>query len=97
VGDLQKCVEVLLTMGCRVLRHEEFESGCEATCNGPYSGHWSKTMVGFADEDDSFVFELTYNYGINNYTHGNDLDCIMVHRYNSSGIDIEELINPFKD
>ena len=23
-------------LGLRVLRHEEFESGCEATCNGPY-------------------------------------------------------------
>ena len=26
-------------------RHEEFASGCEATCNGPYGGAWSKTMV----------------------------------------------------
>ena len=26
-------------------RHEEFASGCEATCNGPFGGAWSKTMV----------------------------------------------------
>ena len=29
----------------QVHRHEEFASGCEATCNGPYGGAWSKTMV----------------------------------------------------
>ncbi len=28
-----------------ILRHEEFEEGCEASCNGPYDGKWSKTMV----------------------------------------------------
>jgi hypothetical protein len=48
----------------RVLRHEEFESGCEATCNGPYSGYWSKTMIGFGIEDTNFVLELTFNYGV---------------------------------
>jgi hypothetical protein len=31
--------------GKQVHRHEEFASGCEATCNGPYGGAWSKTMV----------------------------------------------------
>lgn len=30
-----------------ILRHEEFEEGCEASCNGPYAGKWSKTMVHF--------------------------------------------------
>ena len=29
-------------------RHEEFASGCEATCNGPFGGAWSKTMVRWA-------------------------------------------------
>ena len=60
----------------RVLRHEEFESGCEATCNGPYGGAWSKTMVGLGDENCNFVFELTYNYGVDSYQTGNDLQCI---------------------
>ncbi len=29
-------------------------------------------MVGYGREDDHFVVELTYNYGIKNYTKGND-------------------------
>lgn len=60
-------------MGMSVLRHEEFEEGCKATCNGPYDGRWSKTMIGYGCEDDNFVIELTYNYGIGAYTKGNDL------------------------
>uniref|UniRef100_H2QBT2 Glyoxalase domain containing 4 n=1 Tax=Pan troglodytes TaxID=9598 RepID=H2QBT2_PANTR len=55
-----------------VLRHEEFEEGCKAACNGPYDGKWSKTMVGFGPEDDHFVAELTYNYGVGDYKLGND-------------------------
>jgi hypothetical protein len=35
-------------LGMKVLRHEEFGSGCEASCNGPYSRPWSKTMIGYA-------------------------------------------------
>ncbi|PRP80623.1 glyoxalase domain containing 4 [Planoprotostelium fungivorum] len=56
----------------RVYRHEEFQNGCEATCNGPYSGDWSKTMIGPSNED-HFCIELTYNYGIHEYTQGNEL------------------------
>uniref|UniRef100_A0A8C6I303 Gem nuclear organelle associated protein 4 n=1 Tax=Mus spicilegus TaxID=10103 RepID=A0A8C6I303_MUSSI len=59
-------------LGMQVLRHEEFEEGCKAACNGPYDGKWSKTMVGFGPEDDHFVAELTYNYGIGDYKLGND-------------------------
>ncbi|NXF60301.1 GLOD4 protein, partial [Ciccaba nigrolineata] len=55
-----------------VLRHEEFEEGCKATCNGPYDGKWSKTMVGYGPEDNHFVAELTYNYGVGEYHLGND-------------------------
>ncbi|KAK6041160.1 glyoxalase family protein, partial [Cooperia oncophora] len=51
----------------KVLRHEEFEEGCKASCNGPYNGKWSKTMVGYGSEDDHFVIELTYNYEIGSY------------------------------
>jgi len=29
-------------------------------------------MVGYGAEDDHFVVELTYNYGIKNYKLGND-------------------------
>ena len=49
-------------LGMKILRHEEFEEGCKAACNGPYDGKWSKTMVGYGAEDDHFVVELTYNY-----------------------------------
>ncbi|XP_078468158.1 glyoxalase domain-containing protein 4 isoform X2 [Lampetra planeri] len=59
-------------LGMQVLRHEEFKEGCKATCNGPYDGTWSKTMIGYGPEDDHFVVELTYNYGIGTYRLGND-------------------------
>uniref|UniRef100_A0A2K6DWZ8 Glyoxalase domain-containing protein 4 n=1 Tax=Macaca nemestrina TaxID=9545 RepID=A0A2K6DWZ8_MACNE len=57
-------------LGMKVLRHEEFEEGCKGRL--PYDGKWSKTMVGFGPEDDHFVAELTYNYGIGDYKLGND-------------------------
>ena len=38
----------------------------------PYDGKWSKSMVGYGPEDDHFVVELTYNYGIKEYKIGND-------------------------
>ncbi|XP_027717791.1 glyoxalase domain-containing protein 4 [Vombatus ursinus] len=59
-------------LGMKILRHEEFEEGCKASCNGPYDGKWSKTMVGYGSEDNHFVAELTYNYGIGDYRLGND-------------------------
>lgn len=61
-----------------ILRHEEFEEGCEASCNGPYDGKWSKTMTGYGAEDTNFVVELTYNYGIRNYELGNDFNCLKI-------------------
>jgi len=77
IGNLRKYLEFSeVVLGMRVLRHEEFESGCEATCNGPYGGAWSKTMVGYGLEDQNFVLELTYNYGIDSYEFGNDLQYI---------------------
>ena len=74
----------------RVLRHEEFESGCEATCNGPYSGYWSKTMIGFGSEDTNFVLELTFNYGVQSYKRGNDLVAVCFPQINAEGIDLEK-------
>jgi len=29
-------------------------------------------MIGYGDEKNNFVLELTYNYGISKYRHGND-------------------------
>jgi len=62
----------------QVLRHEEFGSGCEASCNGRYDGRWSKTMVGYGDESSHFVLELTYNYGVAAYTAGNDFNYLRI-------------------
>ncbi|XP_046549316.1 glyoxalase domain-containing protein 4-like [Haliotis rubra] len=59
-------------LGMKFLRHEEFEEGCKASCNGPYDGKWSKSMVGYGPEDNHFVVELTYNYGVGSYKVGND-------------------------
>ncbi|KAM4589548.1 glyoxalase domain-containing protein 4 [Fundulus diaphanus] len=73
VGDRAKTATFYRdVLGMKVLRHEEFEEGCKATCNGPYDGKWSKTMVGFGPEDEHFVAELTYNYGVGEYQLGND-------------------------
>ncbi|XP_020784332.2 glyoxalase domain-containing protein 4 isoform X1 [Boleophthalmus pectinirostris] len=73
VGDRSKTATFYRdVLGMKVLRHEEFEEGCKATCNGPYDGKWSKTMVGFGPEDEHFVAELTYNYGVGEYRLGND-------------------------
>lgn len=66
----------VLKMKC--LRHEEFEEGCKASCNGPYDGKWSKSMFGYGDEDNNFVVELTYNYGIKEYKHGNDYNYLEI-------------------
>ncbi|KAG0427532.1 hypothetical protein HPB47_025409 [Ixodes persulcatus] len=62
----------------KVLRHEEFEEGCRAACNGPYDLNWSKTMVGYGQEDNHFVVELTYNYGVGSYERGNDFLGIVI-------------------
>lgn len=65
-------------LGMKILRHEEFSEGCNAMCNGPYDGKWSKTMVGYGDESSNFVVELTYNYGIREYDHGNDFNFLKI-------------------
>nr|CAG4651984.1 EOG090X09EK [Triops cancriformis] len=73
VGDRKLTTKFYLEiLGMKILRHEEFEEGCKAACNGPYDGKWSKTMVGYGPEDNHFVVELTYNYGLSSYKLGND-------------------------
>lgn len=37
-------------------------------------------MVGFGPEDKNFVLELTYNYGISTYRHGDSLDTIDIEK-----------------
>lgn len=77
IGNLKNSLNFFENvLGLRVLRHEEFDTGCEATCNGPYGGAWSKTMIGYGPELTNFALELTYNYGIDAYQKGNDLEYI---------------------
>lgn len=80
VTDLKASVDFYSrVLGLVVQRHEEFDVGCEATCNGPYSGWWSKTMMSFPGRgEDAFSLELTYNYGVDSYELGNDLAGIHV-------------------
>ena len=42
------------------------------------SGAWSKTMIGYGPEEQNFALELTYNYGIDSYKSGDDLQYICV-------------------
>jgi len=73
IGDLKAAVDTYTNVfGMHILRHEEFAGGCEATCNGPYLGAWSKTMIGYGSELLFTALELTYNYGISHYPQGND-------------------------
>lgn len=38
-------------------------------------------MVGFGPEDDHFVVELTYNYGVKKYKRGNDFQVSYIVEY----------------
>ncbi|CAD6197409.1 unnamed protein product [Caenorhabditis auriculariae] len=79
IGDRKKTYDFYTqVLMMKVLRHEEFDKGCAATCNGPYDGSWSKTMIGYGAEDDNFVIELTYNYPISHYKLGNDFRAIVI-------------------
>ena len=53
-------------------------------------------MVGFENEDLSFVFELTFNYGVSSYKRGNDLKAIHLFKYDKDGNDIEQTIANFE-
>lgn len=79
IGSLKKNVDFFRDkLGMTVLRHEVFDGGCEAACNGPYDNKWSKTMIGYGPEENNFVLELTYNYLIGGYKLGNDLQYIKI-------------------
>ncbi|KAL7031780.1 hypothetical protein ACKWTF_007132 [Chironomus riparius] len=65
-------------LNMKVLRHEEFTETCAAQCNGPYDNRWSKTMVGYKHEHESFVLELTYNYGVKEYKLGNEFGGVVI-------------------
>lgn len=79
--DLIGMVSFMKMLQARVLRHEEFSEGCEGTCNGTNKGAWSKTMMGWDNENDSFVFEIVYNYNIDKYEYGNDFAWFGFYKY----------------
>ena len=66
IRNLKSTLETLKKeLGLKVLRHEEFNTSCEASCNGNFDNAWSKTMVGLGDELSFFALELVYNYSKN--------------------------------
>lgn len=63
IKDLKSTLELLhQKLRLNVQRHEEFDSACDATCNGNFKNAWSKTMVGLGDEKCYFALELITNY-----------------------------------
>lgn len=79
IGDFKQNIDFFRDkLRMTVLRHEVFDEGCGAACNGPYDNKWSKTMIGYGPESDNFVLELTYNYTVGSYKLGNDYQFIKI-------------------
>ncbi|KAK2525399.1 Glod4 [Columba livia] len=64
-------------------------------CSRPYDGKWSKTMVGYGPEDNHFVAELTYNYGVGEYRLGNDFLRQVIEKWDSGTIHPVNSVCPF--
>lgn len=61
VGDIQQSIDFYTrVLGLQVLR--QFDQPTE---------NYSLTFLGYANEQHSCVLELTYNYGVKKYEHGN--------------------------
>lgn len=75
-------------LGLKVLRHEEFNTACEASCNGKFDNAWSKTMVGLGDEMSHFAFELVFNYGhVEEYRKHKGFSCVEFYTKNSENFE----------
>ncbi len=60
VGDLHRSIEFYTdVLGMRLLRQHDFPDG-----------HFTLAFVGYQDESDGAVIELTYNYGVGHYDIG---------------------------
>jgi lactoylglutathione lyase len=60
VGDLERSVAFYTrVLGMRVLRQRDVPDG-----------KYTLAFVGYGDESDTTVIELTYNYGVEKYDHG---------------------------
>ncbi|KAF0982182.1 hypothetical protein FDP41_012043 [Naegleria fowleri] len=79
IGNYSKSKQFYETeLGMIEQRHEHFDAGCEAACNGRYNTSWTKTMIGYGPEDKHFVLELTANFGIKSYKLGNDYNHVVI-------------------
>lgn len=84
-------------LGMKILRHEEMDSGCAAQCNGNFESPWSKTMVGYGDENSFFALELNYNYDVQGYKYGNDLASLTIRNRQAVANARQSLDNTFID
>ena len=46
--------------------------------------------MGWSDENTSFVIELVFNYGLDQYKRGNEIQALLLHQYDKHGIDMEQ-------
>jgi lactoylglutathione lyase len=61
VGDLQRSIDFYTgVLGMRLLRQKEYPDG-----------KFTLAFVGYGDESDHTVIELTYNWGVDSYDLGN--------------------------
>jgi len=61
VGDLQKSIDFYTqVLGMKLLRQQDYPDG-----------EFTLAFVGYGNEYDNTVLELTYNYGQSDYDHGN--------------------------
>ncbi len=61
VGDLQKSIDFYTNvLGMKLLRQQDYPDG-----------EFTLAFVGYGNEYDNTVLELTYNYGQSDYDHGN--------------------------
>ena len=61
VKDLQESIRFYSeVLGMKVLRQKDYPDG-----------QFTLTFMGYGDEQDHTVIELTYNWGVDNYDHGN--------------------------
>lgn len=61
VGDLEKSIQFYSEiLGMRLLRRKDYPDG-----------EFTLAFMGYGDEQDNTVIELTHNWGVDSYDHGN--------------------------
>ncbi len=61
VGDLERSIEFYTqVLGMRLLRQNDYPDG-----------EFTLAFLGYGNESEQTVLELTYNYGVESYDHGN--------------------------